>query len=126
MRPAIRLLGVPSVLHADGTAVRLRGHKTWGLLAYLVAQRGSVGRPHLARLLFEDAEDPLAALRWNLAELRRALGPDSLRGEAITLQRDAIGPVDVDVLLRGGAADGVRLPGLGHDLLEGLDFPGSP
>lgn len=126
MGPTLQLLGVPRVVSTDGSAVALRGHKAWGLLAYLVVQRDPVGRPHLARLLFEDAEDPLAALRWNLTELRRALGADSLRGETLALDRHSLGTIDLDVLMRGTSSDGVRLPGLGRELLEGLDFPTSP
>ncbi|MDB5847321.1 MAG: tetratricopeptide repeat family protein, partial [Rhodoferax sp.] len=126
MGPTIHLLGVPRVLRHDGTPVALRGRKAWGLLAFLLLGRESVSRQHLARLLFEDAEDPLAALRWNLTELRRALGQDSLRGDPLHIDRGALGPVDLDVLLRGNAQDGAQLPGLGHVLLEGLSFAGSP
>ena len=126
MGPSIQLLGVPRVVLPDGRSVVLRGHKAWGLLAYLVAHRDVVSRPHLARLLFEDAEDPLAALRWNLTELRRALGPDSLRGEAIALERHSIATIDLDVLMRGRSSEGVQLPGLGRELLEGLGFTSSP
>ncbi len=103
MAASIQLLGVPQVVLQDGTAVVLRGHKAWGLLAYLVTHQGAVSRLHLGRLLFEDAEDPLAALRWNLTELRRALGPASLRGEAIALDRDSVASIDLDVLRRGGS-----------------------
>lgn len=126
MGPSLHLLGVPRATLHDGTPVLLRGHKAWGLLAYLVAQRQAVGRPHLARMLFADADDPLAALRWNLSELRHALGADSLRGEAIALDRRAVGFIDLDVLMRGQSEDGVQLPGLGRELLEGLAFPTSP
>ena len=126
MAASIQLLGVPQVVLQDGTVVVLRGHKAWGLLAYLVAQQGAVSRQHLGRLLFEDAEDPLAALRWNLTELRRALGPASLRGEAIALDRSSVASIDVDVLRRGGSSEGVRLPGIGRELLEGMNFSGSP
>jgi DNA-binding SARP family transcriptional activator len=126
MGPSIQLLGVPRVVLHDGTSVVLRGHKAWGLLAYLVAHRDAASRQHLARLLFEDADDPLAALRWNLTELRRALGPDSLRGDAIALERRSIATIDLDVLTRGRSSEGVQLPGLGRELLEGLSFPSSP
>lgn len=126
MAVSIHLLGVPRVLRADGELAPLRGRKVWGLLAYLVAQRAEASRPHLARLLFEDAEDPLAALRWNLSELRRALGPDALRGEAIALPRAAIAFIDVDVLSRGLWSDGLQLPGLGREMLEGQSFASSP
>ena len=38
------------------------------------------GRRHLAELLFDEADDPLGALRWTLAELRRKLGaPETVR-----------------------------------------------
>lgn len=126
MGPSLHLLGVPRATLHDGTPVVLRGHKAWGILAYLVAHREAVSRPHLARMLFEDADDPLATLRWNLSELRHALGADSLRGETIALDRHAVGFIDLDVLMRGQSADGVQLPGLGRELLEGLAFPTSP
>lgn len=122
----IQLLGVPQFTGRDGTTVVLRGHKAWGLLAYLVTHEGAVSRQHLARLLFEDAENPLAALRWNLTELRRGLGPDSLRGESVVLRRDPDLIFDSDVLRRGSAAEGVLLPGLGRELLEGMSFASSP
>jgi hypothetical protein len=48
---------VPQFILPDGTAVVLRGHKAWGLLAYLASREGAVSRQHLSRLLFEDAED---------------------------------------------------------------------
>jgi hypothetical protein len=85
-----------------------------------------VSRQHLARLMFEDLEDPLASLHWNLAELRRALGPDSVRGEAIGLDRGSLGPIDLDVLSRGNSLEGVSQPGIGCELLEGMSFSGSP
>jgi hypothetical protein len=54
----IRLLGPPAI-ERDGLLLRSpRGRKGWALLSYL---------------LFGDADDPLGALRWTLAELRRSL-----------------------------------------------------
>lgn len=123
---SIQLLGVPQFVLQGGTPVVLRGRKAWGLLAYLATREGAVSRQHLARLLFEDAEDPLAALRWNLTELRRGLGSASLRGETITLRRGRDADIDVDVLRHGSAEEGVALPGIGRELLEGLSFSSSP
>ena len=72
----ISLLGRPNV-RRDGVAVAPpRGHKVWGLLAYLVLNGRPVARTRVAALLFPDANDPLATVRWNLHELRRLLGPD--------------------------------------------------
>ena len=81
----IRLLGPPRIESA-GTAPRQpRGRKAWAVLAYLALQPGGTGRARTAALLFPDAEDPLGALRWNLSELRRTLGADSVGGDPLRL-----------------------------------------
>ena len=54
-----------------------RGHKAWGLLAYLVRTRLPPSREALAALLFPEADDPLGTLRWTLSALRRSLGEDA-------------------------------------------------
>lgn len=70
----VRLLGVPQVLR-DGVPVPApRGHKPWGLLAYLLLVGTPVTRTSLCSLFFDGAEDPRAALRWNLTALRRLVG----------------------------------------------------
>lgn len=125
MGPSIHLLGVPHVLR-DGATTALRGHKAWGLLAYLALNRGAVARQRLASLLFEDAEDPLAAVRWNLSEIRRALGDQVLRGDTLQFATVDASYVDVQVVARGQWQDALAVPGLEHDLLEGLNFSSSP
>ncbi|HXF71012.1 MAG TPA: SARP family transcriptional regulator, partial [Actinomycetota bacterium] len=96
MALAIHLLGEPKVL-ADGVPrPPPRGRKVWGLLAYLLLSGRPAPREDLARLLFGEADDPLGALRWNLAELRRLLGlPDGLQGSPIELALPAGTFVDV-------------------------------
>ncbi|GFJ85891.1 AfsR/SARP family transcriptional regulator [Phytohabitans houttuyneae] len=70
----VRLLGPPSI-DVDGSPARSpRGRKAWALLSYLLLAERPPSRRHLAELLFADADDPLGALRWTLAELRRSLG----------------------------------------------------
>jgi len=118
------LLGSPCVVRGDGQRVSVRGHKAWGLLAYLALRPSAVGRSHLAGLLFADADDPLAALRWNLSVLRRALGDGALRGDPLVLPRERLSRVDVDVLAQGRWQEGLALPGLGGELLEGQPFSG--
>jgi DNA-binding SARP family transcriptional activator len=123
---AIHLLGSPR-LERDGQPVPApRGHKVWGLLAYLVRSDARATRKHLAELLFEDAEDPLAALRWNLSELRRLLGHSGLRGDVLSLPLEPTTYVDVDVVSRGDWAQAVGVPGLDHELLAGMNFSSSP
>ncbi|MET0350082.1 MAG: BTAD domain-containing putative transcriptional regulator [Rhizobacter sp.] len=126
MSVSLHLLGRPRIERGDGEAVVPRGRKAWGLLAYLALRPAGASRSHLAGLLFADAEDPLAALRWNLRELRRALGDGALRGDPLTLPRDLLARVDVDVVAHGHWRDALDLPGLGSELLEGLPFGGSP
>ena len=74
MTLGIRLLGRPSIERSDGASYRLRSRKSWALLAYLVLSEAAPTRSQLAGLLFGEADDPLRALRWSLAEIRRCLG----------------------------------------------------
>jgi DNA-binding SARP family transcriptional activator len=103
-----------------------RGAKTWGLLAYLVCTRLPTSRERIAGLLFPEASDPLAALRWTLSDLRKLSGPALVvGGEPLRLMRAPGTVVDVDVLYRSSWREAVDLPGLGHDLLDGLTFGSS-
>src|SRR5687768_5445329 len=61
-----------------------------------------VARTRVAALLFPDANDPLAAVRWNLHELRRLLGPDSdVAGDPITTRLAPNTALDVTSLRSG-------------------------
>lgn len=126
MGPVIHLLGTPRVQRDGAAKAVLRGHKAWGLLAYLVQHPEGVSRQRLAALLFEDAEDPLAALRWNLSELRRALGDVGLGGDVVVLPMERTAYVDIDVVARGHWSQALQVPGLGQDLLDGMSFASSP
>ena len=105
---------------------RFRSRKSWGLLAYLILSERPPARSQLASLLFGGADDPVRALRWGLAELRRALGDDaSVDGDPVVLQLPGGTVVDVQVVLKGTWMDAVGLPGLGSDLLEGMVINGA-
>jgi DNA-binding SARP family transcriptional activator len=110
----IRLLGRPTI-ERDGQPVRSpRGRKAWALLAYVLLAERPPSRRALAELLFRDADDPLGALRWTLAELRRALGlPDAFGGDPVASQ---LGP---DVTLDIDTADG------DGELLDGIELGSS-
>ena len=124
---AIHLLGPPAVSAGGRAVAPPRGRKAWALLALLLAEERPVPRERVAGLLFADADDPLGALRWNLSELRRVLGDaGALRGPRLALDLPPATLVDVRVVLSGSWAEAVALPGLGRDLLEGMDFPSSP
>jgi DNA-binding SARP family transcriptional activator len=115
-------------MERDGAAVDSpRGHKAWGLLAYLRRTRLAPSRERLAGLLFSEADDPLGTLRWTLSALRRSLGDDSeLEGDPLRLTLRPGTLVDVDVLSRGSWLEATTLPGLGQAFLEGLAFRSSP
>ena len=123
---AIHLLGAPRVERDGRVLAAPRGYKVWGLLAYLIRSDVGASRSHLAGLLFEDAEDPLAALRWNLSELRRLLGIAGLRGDALALSLEPTAYVDVEVVTKGTWAEALCMRGLGRELLEGMSFSSSP
>lgn len=125
--PAIELLGSPAVRWDGGEADPPRDRKTWGLLAYLVLAERPPSRQRLAELLFPETADPLAAVRWSLAQLRRLLGdPTVVSGDPLVLQVPARTTIDVDVLLRDTWSEAVKLPTLEHELLEGLTFSSAP
>ena len=97
----VRLLGPPAI-ERDGHPLRSpRGRKAWALLSYVLLAERPPSRRDLAEMLFGDADDPLGALRWTLAELRRALGDSlALRGDPLvaTLEPDAV--VDIYLVTR--------------------------
>jgi DNA-binding SARP family transcriptional activator len=122
----VQLLGRPVITSDVGAGYRFRSRKSWALLAYLVLHDRPPTRAHLASLLFGEADDPLRALRWNLSEIRRALGPGTeLEGDPVALNLPDDAVVDVDVVARGEWSDAVLLPGLGSDLLDSLNVKGA-
>ena len=127
MALSIHLLGPPRFERGASAVDAPRGHKAWGLLAYLLRTRLPPSRERVASLLFPEADDPLGTLRWSLSALRGPLGPDAeLGGDPICLALPPGTVVDVDVLSKGSWTEAVALPGLGHELLDGLTFRSSP
>jgi tetratricopeptide (TPR) repeat protein len=78
----------------------------------------------LADLLFAQAQDPQAALRWNLSELRRLLGTTDLQGDMLRIATDASTYVDVHALTHASWSQAVRVTGLDQVFLEGLHLSG--
>ena len=77
-------------------------------------------------MLFSEADDPLRALRWSLAEIRRCLGDDaSIDGDPVFLRLSENVVVDVDLLSREWVG-AVETVGLGAELLDGLVVRGAP
>jgi DNA-binding SARP family transcriptional activator len=123
-----QLLG-PPLLTRDGVVYAApRGRKVWALFAYLALAHRAPTRRQLIDLLFPDAEDPASALRWNLSELRRLLGgPDTIgSGNVVRLRLPEGSVIDVGVLQEGTSGAAVELPGLGRELLEGVEIEASP
>lgn len=122
----IELLGSPAVHRGSGDAPGPRDRKTWGLLAFLLLADAPPSRQRLAELLFPEANDPLAGVRWNLAQLRRLLGDDArAEGDPVRLQLPDAATVDVEVLTRGRWSEALTLP-LERELLEGMAFGSAP
>ncbi|WP_087002766.1 hypothetical protein [Rhizobium sullae] len=110
----IRLLGKPTVTSFDGALRPVRGHQAWAVLARVLLADRPLSRRQLAAELFPDTADPLGALRWCLAALRRALGPDAMTGDplranlpensrvdVLSLDDPDFDPIEADELLEG-------------------------
>jgi DNA-binding SARP family transcriptional activator len=122
----IQFLGRPRISRRVGETYRFRSQKSWAVLAYLILSERPPTRGQLASLLFADADDPGRALRWSLAEIRRAIGPEGVvDGDPVTLSFPAQTIVDVETVMRGSWTEAVTLPGLGAELLEGLGIRGA-
>ena len=123
MGQTIRLLGTPSI-EIDGVPTAgPRGRKAWGLLALLTLTEQAPSRQRLAGLLFGSADDPMGALRWNLAELRRALGSSAtVDGDPVCLCWSLDTLVDAVALDADPDrwVDGEQPPG---ELLAGIALP---
>jgi len=134
----IRLLGPPRIESAGTEFRQLRGRKAWAVLAYLALQPDGTGRARIAALLFPDADDPLGALRWNLSELRRTIGPDSISGDPLRLTLPAEWQCDAVAALHpastgnpngdsdAGADASADPRTFDGQLLEGLSFGDCP
>jgi DNA-binding SARP family transcriptional activator len=122
----IRLLGPPSIEHGGSPVRPPRGRKTWAVLAYLLLADRPPSRKRLAELFFADADDPLGALRWTLAELRRALGTaDQVTGDPVLLSLSTGTAVDV-LAVTEDSADPAPLLTSGGELLEGVELEACP
>ncbi len=98
----IRLIGRPVILDDAGSARPVRGHQSWALLARILLADRPLDRRALSTELFPAAADPLGALRWCLAGLRRAIGSsDSFTGDPVEAALPAGIVVDVEELESG-------------------------
>lgn len=128
MSLTIRVLGRPSI-EMDGAARTLAGQKPWSLLACLLLTPGGATRRQLAERIWPEADDPLAATRWAVLQVRRALEPEAtLADEDGRLAVKADVPIVVDALevLHGSVELDQVEWAVGGDLLEGMTFADAP
>ncbi|MEU4236360.1 BTAD domain-containing putative transcriptional regulator [Actinoplanes sp. NPDC026619] len=119
----IQLLGRPGIHRPGEQSPRPRGRKTWALLALASLSERPVPRRELVRMLFPDASDAPAALRWSLSELRRGLRSDArLDGDPVALDLGGDTVVDAQLLLAGRAGPEVGA----EELLAGIDLADCP
>jgi DNA-binding SARP family transcriptional activator len=121
----VRLLGHPRMEDGHGQPRRgPRGQKSWALLARLALAERPLTRAELAADLFGEADDPLGALRWCLADLRRCCeNPQLLRGDPVSLN-PAASALWLDVwALQDGSLPAAEI---GGTLLDGVEPRGCP
>ena len=121
----IRLLGPPQIV-VDGVPRRLKGRKSWGLLANVLLEPKTTRR-ELVNRLFADADDPMATLRWHLVQVRRAVEPGQIVETAGHMQFAGDGSRVDAVEVLGGLVpiEEVRTVCRG-ELLEGMSFHETP
>jgi DNA-binding SARP family transcriptional activator len=114
----VRLLGHPRIEDGTGQPCQAaRAQKSWALLARLALAERPLTRGELAGELFAEADDPLGALRWCLADMRRCCQNSQLfRGNPVSLADGAMW-VDARALWEGSlpAAE------IGGALLAGVE-----
>ncbi|QKJ18720.1 AfsR/SARP family transcriptional regulator [Microbacterium hominis] len=118
----IQLIGRPGADRDGKRVAGPRGHKSWALLGRLARSADAVPRQVLVEELFAEADDPQAALRWTLAELRRSLGePQAVSGNPVILGLDDAW-IDARHISPDTVARGIPLGGF----LDGVEVRGSP
>ena len=118
----VRLLGTPAILDEDGQSQPVRGHQAWALLARVLLAERPLSRQILAAELFPESVDPLGALRWCLAALRKALNTsECLVGDPV----EARLPAGTEIDLRQLGDDTLDVLQVG-ELLEGMEPQCSP
>lgn len=76
--------------------------------------------------MFDAADDPLRALRWNLSEVRRLLGPNGLiEGNPVTLTLPGDVAIDVHRILAGHSDEALTAASRSGELLDGFDGVGT-
>jgi DNA-binding SARP family transcriptional activator len=120
--PRVRLLGRPRIEGGGQPCLAPRGLKSWAILARVALAERGIQRRELAAELFGEADDPLGALRWCLADLRRSLGqPGLFRNDVLTLAPGELW-VDVRALEDGDLA----AEEIGGELLDGVGLRNCP
>jgi DNA-binding SARP family transcriptional activator len=118
----IRLLGTPAIIDDEGRSQPVRGHQAWALLARVVLAPRPLGRQALAAELFPESVDPLGAVRWGLAALRKALNAsDCLVGDPVEPRFPSGTEIDLWQLEQDTFDVGQA-----GDLLEGMEPQCSP
>jgi DNA-binding SARP family transcriptional activator len=122
MGVSIRLLGRPEIIDDSGICQSLKGQQSWALLARILLGDHPLDRHEIASELYPETADPLASLRWCLADLRRALGSsDVLTGDPIVANLPPSTTIDLNSL---DSAD-LNLDSLGP-FLDGINPRTSP
>jgi DNA-binding SARP family transcriptional activator len=123
----IRLLGRPRI-EVDGQPRTLAGQKPWALLASMLLDHETTRRG-LAERIWPAADDPLAATRWAILQVRRALEPAVIqdRDGRLTVAPPSDGlDVDTTRLFAGEFEVTEALELAGGELLAGMHFDDAP
>ncbi len=130
MTVVVHLLGTPRIERDGEPLPPPRGRKAWALIAYLILAERPPSRRTVAELLFNEADDPLAALRWTLSAIRRAAewSTDEIGGDPLAIRLQEGHRIDLAELVEwphrriDQGAGGRLLGSLTFDALPAFDF----
>lgn len=121
---SIRLFGAMQIERHGQPVTLPASRKTRALLGYLLLAPGPVSRSRLCDLLFDEPDDPRAALRWSLSKIRAAV--DSPESSRLSSVRDHLsldsGHVQIDALTFRHSMAGSPGTEATHDLNRLLDL----
>jgi DNA-binding SARP family transcriptional activator/pimeloyl-ACP methyl ester carboxylesterase len=129
----IRLVGQLTLSRAGAELPLPASRKSRALLGYLALSGKAETRDRLCEMFWEVPDDPRGSLRWNLSQLRKALGPEAhrLAAEGDRVSLNLAGAASdwhrmkqaADARFETDAAELEGLADLDGELLEGLDLP---
>ncbi len=94
---SIQLLGRPQAV-VEGTSVRLRSIRSWGVLASIALSTRGISREDLALRFWPNQLEPRVHLRQSISSIRTVFGAESIRANGDMLHWQPSLPIEIDLM----------------------------